>query len=63
MIWIDALRAGWMDLELRLFAPDGCQVFGWSMRLNVKPSDAQGHGGFQPAMTRKRAEELKRRTQ
>jgi hypothetical protein len=63
MTWIDALRAGWMDLELGLFAPDGCQVFGWSMRLNVKPSDAQGHRGFQTDMTQKPAEELKRRTQ
>lgn len=57
----DRGNAGWMDLELGLFAPDGHQVFGWSTRLSVKRSDARGHGGFQTAMTRKLVEELGKR--
>ncbi|MBI4959078.1 MAG: hypothetical protein HY915_06255 [Desulfovibrio sp.] len=59
----DRGSAGWMDLELGLFAPDGRQVFGWSTRLSVKRSDARGHGGFQTAMTRKLVVDMKRFTQ
>jgi hypothetical protein len=57
----DRARAGWMDLDLGLFTPDGRQVFGWSTRLSVKRSDARGHGGFQTAMTWKLVEELGKR--
>lgn len=56
----DSGSAGWMDLELGLFAPDGHQVFGWSTRLSVKRSDARGHGGFQTAMARRMLMDLKR---